>query len=89
VYLKERLQTYYIERYFPKSISTSSISRNVFPETLALYFSRESKKEDIDSDPKIPTFLRMTINRLSSKKVFSLKLPTTFSPQFLKEKHLL
>ena len=52
------------------------------------------RKKDIDSDPKIPTALRITTDRLFSKKVPSLKLYTTFpacyslNPRLLNMSHI-
>ena len=38
------------------------------------------------SDPKMPTALRVTTGRLSSKKVLSLKLPVAFPASISKGK---
>ena len=74
---------YHIMRHFLKSVSTSSTLRNFSSKVLALSFSGESKKENIGLDSKMYTTLKVTIDRLFFKKVFSLRLPITFLPQFL------
>jgi len=50
---------------------------------VASFSSRESKEKDINSDYKIPTVPRVTIGRLFSKKVSSLKLSATFPASVL------
>ena len=57
-----------------------------FFETLTLSSLGESKEENIDLDPKIPTALKVIINRLSFKKVSSLKLSATFSALIFEKK---
>ena len=69
IYSRRRPQTYHIAKYSSRSISTSSTSRNTSPEALALSSLEESKKEDMGSDPKISTALRVIIDRLSSKRL--------------------
>ena len=63
--------------FLKKNVSTSFVFRNFSSKTLTL-FSGESEKKDMSSDPKIPTVPKMTINKLSSKKVSFFKLPATF-----------
>ena len=83
-----RSQTCHVARYFLRSVSTSFISRNVTPEAVALSFSGETEEENMSLDPKTSTS-RVTISRLSSRKVLSLKLPAAFPASILKETDLL
>ena len=78
--------SYCIARYSLKSISTFSASWNASLEALALYSIGESEEKDIGSDPKISTVLRVTISKLSFKKVSSLKLSVIFTISISKEK---
>ena len=71
-------QTYYIIRYFSRNVSTSSTFRNISPETIVLYFLEETEKKNIGLDPKMLTTLRMTIDKLFSKKIPFLKLSAAF-----------
>jgi len=66
-----------------------SIFRNVFSEIVNLSSLGKSENENIGSDTKIPTTLRMTTDRLFSKKVPPLKLFTAFLVSILKKQCLL
>ena len=86
VHSRGRPQTYHIARQSSRSISASSTSRNASSEALVLSSSGESEGKDMGSDPKMPTALRVTTGRLSSKKVLSLKLPVAFPASISKGK---
>ena len=78
VYSRERPQTCHIARHSFRSVSASSVSRNPSPEALSSSSSGESEEESVGSDPRMPTAPRVTIGKLSSKRLPSLKLPTAF-----------
>ena len=75
VHSRWRSYTYYIARCSSRSVSASFILRNPSSEALSSS-SKESEKESIGSDPRTPTASKTTTDRLSSKKVPSLKLLT-------------
>ena len=52
VHLKKKLQACYIARYSSKSISASSISRNVSLKALALSSPRKSEEKNISLNSK-------------------------------------
>ena len=85
VYSNKRSQTYDIVRYSLRSVFASYASKNVSPKGVDLLLSGENGKEYMNSDPNIPTIPRMTIGRLFSKKVSSLKFPATFLISILEE----
>ena len=78
VHSRERPQTHHITRCSSRSVSTFSASRNPFAEALSSFSSGESEEESVGSDPKIPTVPKMTIDKLSFKKLPSLKLSAAF-----------
>ena len=69
VYLRKKLQTCCIARYFSKSVSVSSTSRNVSLKALALSSPRESKEKNMGLNSKIFTILRKCLF-LSSLPLF-------------------
>jgi len=69
----------------PQEVYLLLLPLNVCSETIALSSSGESERENMGSDPKMLTAPRVTISRLSSKKVFSLKLPTALPVSILEE----
>ena len=69
-----------------RSVSASSASRNSSPEALSSSSSGESEEESVGSDPKMPTAPRMTISKLSFKRLPSLKLSATFPTLIPEEK---
>jgi len=79
VYLRRRLQTYCIARYSSRSVFAFSAFRNISFEAIFLFHLGESEKKDMSLDSKTPTTPRMTISRLSSKKVPFLKASCYFS----------
>jgi len=85
-YIQERDLKLIVLQDAPQGVSLlSSVSRNISSKAIALFSLEESKKESIGSDPKMPTILRITIGRLSFKKVSSLKLSATFPALILKK----
>ena len=78
VHSRGRPQTCHIARYSFRSVSASSASRNPSSEALSSSSSGESEKESMDSNLRMPTAPRMTTDKLSSKRLRSLKLPTAF-----------
>jgi len=74
VHLRRRPQTYNITEHSLRSILAFSIFRNVFSEIVTLSSLGESEDEDIGSDTKILTTLRMTTNRLCNDLKLELRL---------------
>ena len=71
-------QTRRIARRSSRGVFASSASRNPSPEALSSSSSGESEEKSVGSDPKTLTIPRVTTGKLSSKRLPSLKLPTTF-----------
>ena len=59
---------------------------NVFSKALDLSFSSEKEEENMGSNSKISTTSRVTINRLSLKKISFIKLLIAFSASIPEEK---
>jgi len=78
VHSRGRLQTCRIARCFSRSVSASSASRNPSPKALSSSSSGESEEESVGSDPKTLTVPRVTTDKLSSKRLPSLKLLAAF-----------
>ena len=78
VHSRGRPQTHCIARRSSRGVSASSASRNPSLEALSSSSSGESEEESMGSDPRMPTAPRMTIGKLSSKRLPSLKLPAAF-----------
>jgi len=78
VHSRGRPQTRRIARCSFRSVSASSALRNLSPEALSSFSSGESEKESMGSDSRMPTVPRVTTDKLSSKKLSSLKLPAAF-----------
>ena len=78
VHSRGRPQTHCIARCSSRSVSASSASRNSSPKALSSSSSGESKEKSMGFNPKMPTAPRVTIDKLSSKRLPSLKLPTAF-----------
>jgi len=74
VHLRRRPQTYNITEHSLRSILAFSIFRNVFSEIVTLSSLGESEDEDIGSDTKILTTLRMIIDRLCNDLKLELRL---------------
>ena len=78
VHSRERPQTRHIARCSSRGVSASSASRNPSSETLSSSSSGESEEKSVGSDPRTPTAPRVTTDKLSFKRLPSLKLLAAF-----------